>query len=195
MNPYDNIVLASASPRRQDLMKMIGLDFTVHASDFDEKENELPAEEIALHNAIGKAHDVAKHYRNSLIIGADTVVSFQHHILGKPKSDEDAKEKLRLLSNTTHQVMTALCMIDTNKMQPVTALVTTDVTIDRLEEKDIEIYVNSGEGHDKAAGYAIQGLGSLFIKEIKGDYFNVVGLPIYTLRKMLEKFNLKYFYG
>lgn len=195
MNPYDDIILASASPRRQDLLKSIGLDFRVHVSEFEEKSDELPAEEIALHNAIGKAHDVAKHYKNTLIIAADTVVSFQDHILGKPKDDEHAKEMLRLLSNTTHQVITAICIIDANRMQPVTSVTKTNVTIDRLDEHDIDLYVRSGEGHDKAAGYAIQGLGGLFVQNIEGDYFNVVGLPIYTLRKMLEKFKVKYFYG
>lgn len=192
MNTYDNIILASASPRRVELLEMIGLKFTAHPSDFEEKEDSLPAEEIALHNAIGKAHDVAKHYKNSLIIAADTVVSFQHHILGKPKNDEHAKEMLRLLSNTTHQVITSICLIDSNKMLPVTTSTITNVTIDRLDEKDIDAYVKSEEGHDKAAGYAIQGLGSLFVKHIEGDYFNVVGLPIYALRKMLEKFKIEY---
>ena len=190
MNQFDNIILASASPRRKQLLESIGLKFAVHSSDFEEKLDDLPTEEIALHNAIGKANNVAKHYKNALIIGADTVVSFQHHILGKPENEENAKETLRLLSNTTHQVMTAICMIDSNKMQPMTSLVTTNVTMDRLDETDIDRYVKSGEGQDKAAGYAIQGLGALFIKHIEGDYFNVVGLPMYQLRKMFKKLGI-----
>ncbi|PIR55165.1 septum formation protein Maf [Candidatus Peregrinibacteria bacterium CG10_big_fil_rev_8_21_14_0_10_36_19] len=181
------IVLASQSPRRQELLTQMGLAFTTHPSDFEEIDTHLTPEELALHNAIGKAQEVARHYRDALIISADTVVAVGQHYLGKPKDIEDAKRILRLLSNTTHKVITAICVFDTSKNINLSAVETTLVTIDRLDEATIEAYINSGEGWDKAAGYAIQGLGSLFIKKIEGDYFNVVGLPIYRLRKLLQK--------
>ena len=189
--PIKQIVLASLSPRRQALLKSINLDFIVHPSDFEEKDTHLTPEELVKHNAIGKTQKVASHYKNALIIGVDTIVVFQNHFLGKPKDKEDAKRILRLLSNTTHQVMSAICIIDTKTKKNISAVETTNVTMDRLDEADIEAYVNSGEGEDKAGGYAIQGVGSLFVKKIEGDYFNVVGLPMYLLRKLLKEFGLK----
>lgn len=185
------LVLASASPRRQELLKSLGLEFLIHPSNFIEKETHITPEELALHNAIGKAQDVMRHYKDALIVGVDTVVAFRDHFLGKPKNKEDAKRILRILSNTTHKVISAICIIDTKNGKNVSGIETTLITIDRLEESDIEAYVNSGEGVDKAGGYAIQGLGALFCKKIEGDYFNVVGLPIYRLRKLLKEFGIK----
>jgi SAM-dependent methyltransferase len=118
-------------------------------------------------------------------------VAFNEHFLGKPKDKEDHKRILRILSNTTHKVISAICIIDTRSKKNVTAIETTFVTVEKLEESDIEAYVASGEGDDKAGGYAIQGLGCLFCRKIEGDYFNVVGLPMYRLRKLLKEFGLK----
>lgn len=188
------IVLASNSPRRKELLESIGLDFIVHPSKFEEKDTHLSPQELALHNAIGKAQNVARHYKEALIIGVDTVVAFENHFLGKPKDKEDHKRILRILSNTTHKVVTAICIINTKNGKNISATEETLVTMDRLDENDIEDYVNSGEGDDKAAGYAIQGLGSLFVKRIEGDYFNVVGLPVYRLRKLLKEFGVAKFH-
>lgn len=184
------LILASKSPRRKELLDGLGLKFSIHPSDFEEKDSHLTAEELAIHNALGKAQEVARHYKDALIIGVDTVVSFQHHQINKPKDEEDAKRILRLLSNTTHQVITAICVMDSKMKKTITVYETTDVEMDRLDEADIQAYINSGEGEDKAAGYAIQGKGALFIKRIRGDYFNVVGLPIYALRKVLKEFGI-----
>lgn len=185
------LILASQSPRRQELLKSLNLDFIIHPSNFKEKDVHLTLEQLAIHNAIGKAQDVAKYYRDALIIGVDTVVAFQDHQIGKPKDEEDAKRILRLLSNTTHKVISAICIIDSKTGKNISGLETTLVTMDRLEESDINAYIQSGEGQDKAAGYAIQGLGSLFIKRIAGDYFNVVGMPIFLFRKLLKEFGIK----
>jgi len=193
MNYKKEIILASKSPRRIALLKGIGMKFTTDPSDFKEINTHNSPEDLALHNAIGKAQEVSRRYRDALIIGIDTIGVVENHILGKPKDIEDAKRILRLLSNTTHKVISGICVLDTKSKKMITATETTFITIDRLDEKDIEAYVNSGEGEDKAAGYAIQGKGALFIKKIEGDYFNVVGLPIYRLRKILEKFGLKRF--
>lgn len=185
------IVLASASPRRIELLQGLGLNFITHPSDFEESQTSLPAHELVLHNAIGKAQKVARHYKNALIIGVDTIGSFKNHILEKPQDREDAAEILRLLSNTTHSVLSAIAIINTNGGKMITGVEETLITMDRLSEDDIYGYIDSKEGEDKAAGYAIQGRGALFVKRIEGDYFNVVGLPIYLLRKMLADFGLK----
>lgn len=185
------IVLASASPRRKELLESIGLDFLTHPSDFQEKDTHLTPEDLALHNAIGKAQDIGRHYRDALIIGADTIVVVGDHCLGKPKDHADHQRLLRLQSGTTQKVLTAICIMDTKGHKCLTAIETTLITMDRLEESEIEAYIASGEGADKAGGYAIQGTGALFIKKIEGDYFNVVGLPLYRLRKMLKKLGLK----
>lgn len=185
------IVLASQSPRRRELLEGIGIDFLVHPSKFEEKETHITPEELALHNAMGKAQEVSRHYKDALIIGVDTVVAFNEHFLGKPKDREDHKRILRILSNTTHKVISAICIIDTRSKKNITAIETTFVTVEKLEESDIEAYVASGEGDDKAGGYAIQGMGCLFCKKIEGDYFNVVGLPMYRLRKLLKEFGIK----
>lgn len=186
------IILASKSPRRKELLQSLGVEFTVHPSEFEEKDTHLSAEELVTHNAIGKATDIARHYKNAIIIGVDTVGAFKKDIINKPKDIEDAKRILRLISNTTHKVVSGICVIDTDTKKSISAVETTFVTMDRLEESDIEAYIASGEGEDKAAGYAIQGIGSLFIKKIDGDYFNVVGLPIYRLRKILQKFDFEF---
>lgn len=195
MKQKKQIILASKSPRRKQLLEEIGLEFEVYPSDFEEKNEGLLLEELVAHNAIGKAQDVARHYRNALIIGVDTLVAFQNHTIGKPKDKEDAKRILRLLSNTTHKVISGICVMDTDSKKTISAIETTFVTIDRLDEEDIENYVNCGEGGDKAAGYAIQGRGSLFVKKIEGDYYNVVGLPIYRLRNILKEFGIKEFFA
>jgi nucleoside triphosphate pyrophosphatase len=185
------LVLASASPRRKQLLEELGFDFMVHPSDFEEKDTHLSPEELVTHNALGKAQDVARHHRNSLIIGVDTVGAFQDQILNKPKDRKDAKRILRLINNTTHRVISGICVMDSDKKRAITAVETTMITVDRMEDAEIDAYIRSGEGEDKAAGYAIQGLGSLFVKNIDGDYFNVVGLPIYRLRKLLKKMGVK----
>lgn len=185
------IVLASASPRRKELMEGVQLDFIVHPSDFEEKNGDLPPEELVIHNSLGKAQDTARHYNNALIIGVDTIGVVGDQIIGKPRDPEHAKDILRLLSGTTHRVISGVTVMNSKTKKTITAVETTLVSMDRLEEDDIEAYVNSGEGEDKAASYAIQGLGALFVKGIEGDYFNVVGLPIFRLRKILKEFGIK----
>lgn len=185
------IVLASQSPRRKELLSSIGLPFTVHTSDFEELDfNENP-QALAINNATGKALDVARHYPDALVIGVDTVVAHEQHLLGKPKDSADARRILELLSGTTHQVITAITIIDSKTQKQISAHDSTQVTMDMLSADEITAYINSGEGHDKAAGYAIQGLGALYISKISGDYFNVVGLPIYRLRKLLQQFDVE----
>jgi len=205
------IVLASKSPRRIELLREIGLKFITFTPDFEERTDETTiagkpgkkqadpaktkkesAKDIALFNAIGKAQKASKHFKNSIIIGVDTVGESHGHILGKPKDREDAKRLIRLISGTTHKVVSAVCLINTVSGKTISATSETLVTMEKMDEKEIEAYIESGEGDDKAAAYAIQGKGSLFIKKIDGDYFNVVGLPIYTLKKLLKEFGVHF---
>ena len=187
------IVLASKSPRRIDLLKELGLKFTEYSPDFEEKKESLAGEtpeEIVVYNAVGKAHEASRRFKDAIIIGVDTIGVSHGHILGKPTDREDAKRLIRLISRTEHSVISGLCVMNSASGKTLTQSVETKVEMEKIDEKDIEKYVNSGEGDDKAAGYAIQGKGSLFIKSIRGDYFNVVGLPIYNLKKMLKEFEI-----
>lgn len=188
------IVLASKSPRRIELLTSLGLSFVTYSPEFHEKlekEDGLKdASEIALYNAIGKAQESSKHFKSSIIIGVDTVGESGGHILGKPKDAEDSKRLIRLISGTTHKVVSAICVINTKSGKTLTSVTETLIEMEKMDEEEIDKYVRSGEGIDKAAAYAIQGKGSLFIKKINGDYFNVVGLPIYSLKKLLKEFKI-----
>ena len=186
------IVLASKSPRRIELLQELGLKFETYSPDFKEREGEIDEDpaEIALHNALGKAQEAQKRFKNAIIIGVDTVGSSHGHILGKPKDREDATRLIRLISGTTHKVVSAVAIINTKSGKIISATTETLITMDKMDEAEIQAYIDTGEGDDQAAAYAIQGKGSLFIKKIEGDYFNVVGLPIYTLKKLLKKFSV-----
>jgi len=190
------IILASKSPRRIDLLTEIGLEFSTYSPDFHEKTTIAPGEtahDLALHNALGKAQEASRHYKNAIIIGVDTVGESHGHILGKPTSRKDAERLIRLISNTKHKVISGVAVINTKSgrtLRTLTATTETLVTMEKMDEKDIKAYIDSGEGDDKAAAYAIQGKGALFVKKIEGDYFNVVGLPIYTLKKLLKSFKI-----
>lgn len=161
--------------------------------DFEEikEESDLAPEAIAMHNAEGKALEIAKKHPNSLILGVDTIGAYQHHILGKPKDLEDARRILKILNGTTHEVVSGICLIDTENNRKITKAEKTLVTFTKMSPQEIDAYLGSGESMDKAAAFAIQGLGSLFIEKIDGDYFNVVGLPIFRLYQMLKELGEK----
>ncbi|OGJ47648.1 septum formation protein Maf [Candidatus Peregrinibacteria bacterium RIFOXYB12_FULL_41_12] len=192
------LILASQSPRRKSLITELGLKFkTDPARNFQEKfetKNSSPAQ-IVVHNAEGKALEIAQKHKNAYILGVDTIGSYKGEILSKPKNTKDAKRILRFINNTTHEVISGICIISTDKKGKIVKKISdferTYVTFDRMTEKEIDAYINSGESMDKAAAFAIQGLGSLFIKKIDGDYFNVVGLPIFKMKKMFEELGEK----
>lgn len=179
------IILASKSPRRLELMKYITEDFTVKSADADETlPKGISPEEAVLRLSAIKAEP----FRNDedTVIGADTVVALGRKILGKPKNDDDARAMLRSLSGKTHSVFTGVTII--HSQESTSFAVQTKVSFYELSDDDIEQYIKTGEHRDKAGSYGIQGYGSLFVKEIKGDYFNVVGLPIGKLNKELKNF-------
>lgn len=187
-----NFILASGSPRRKELLGSIGLNFQV-----DEPLNyteihpkNRSAHEIVKINAIGKAESVAQRHENALILGVDTVGAYHDHILEKPKDHEDAVRMLKMLQGDTHEVLSGLCLIDTETGKTVTAVESTKIEFLPMTDEEIEKYLARGESMDKAAAYAAQGIGSIFVKSFHGNYFNVVGLPIYRLNLLLREFDI-----
>ncbi len=188
------IILASASPRRKNLMDVLGLDFEIKISNCEEiidKNNNV--EDIVMSLSIQKAQAVAKKSDcNCLIIGADTVVSYQNEILGKPKDRDDAIRMLKLLSGNTHSVYTGFTIIRTSDNTTITDYEKSDVRFKELSDDEIINYINTNDPMDKAGAYSIQGTASSFVESLIGDYNNVVGLPIYKLSKYLyNSFNVK----
>lgn len=192
-----NIILASASPRRKEILENVNVKFTVVASNIDEVilDNE-PPKELVMRLAFEKCMDVAKKNEDALVIGADTIVVMDDQILGKPKNEEDAYNMIELLSNKKHQVITGISLINLSLDKKVIDYVVSEVTFKDLSKETIRDYINTKESLDKAGAYGIQGYGSLLVESISGDYFNIVGLPISRISDLLkEHFNVNLFYG
>jgi len=179
------VILASASPRRQELLHRIVDHFDVVVSAVEEP-REGPPRRRVLDAARGKARDVAAR-ESGLIVAADTAVMRRSHVLGKPASRHVAADMLHLLSGRTHSVLTGLCVIDTTRRIERTAVEATRVHFRRLSEREIATYLDTGEYVDKAGAYAIQGRAAAFVDRIRGDYTNVVGLPVARLALLLRE--------
>jgi septum formation protein len=180
------LVLASASPRRQELLRSAGITFEVQPADISEDSvSGESATQCAERLAQEKALAVARKRRADLVLGADTVVAIDGQILGKPADSHDAVRMLRLLSGRTHQVITGVCLVVDGRS--TTANESTIVTMSEITEQEIRDYVATGEPMDKAGAYAIQGIASRWIPRIEGDYSNVVGLPIARVYRMLTE--------
>ena len=190
------LVLASASPRRQELLRNAGIAFIARPTNIPEVplKGEKPSEFVA-RMAREKALAVFHDSPDDFVLGADTIVIVDGEILGKPRDEADAARMLRLLSGRTHQVTTAVCLVGplgTPNREPRTGFEdkrseTTSVTVAELSEDDIRSYVATGEPMDKAGAYGIQGIASRWISRIEGDYFNVVGLPVALVYRMLRE--------
>nr|WP_205169311.1 Maf family protein [Bacillus pakistanensis] len=181
-----NLILASSSPRRKMLLQQLHLDFSIIHSNVDESiDRKVSPECVVTDLATRKALAVADDYHSSYVIGSDTVVAQGDHILEKPKDKEEAKKMLSQLSGITHSVFTGVAVIFEGQQEVFYEK--TDVTFWELTEQEILNYIETGEPYDKAGGYGIQALGALFVKEIKGDYASVVGLPISKLYRTLKK--------
>jgi septum formation protein len=191
------LVLASASPRRQELLRNADIAFTVCPANIPEipRAGETP-KDCAERLAREKALAISRNQAGSVILGADTIVVIDGEILGKPRDAADAARMLRLLSGRTHQVITGVCLLQTplrteNKELKTgfedTRSETTEVTMTAITDEDIQEYIVTGEPMDKAGAYAIQGFASRWIPRIHGDYFNVVGLPVALVQKMLQE--------
>lgn len=187
-----NIVLASASPRRAKLLKQINLTFTVDPSALSEETNGISEpDKLVEYLAKLKGEDVAKRHSSTLVIAADTVVSLAGELLGKPKNPAEAFEMLSKLSNRTHQVFTGVYIGVVNHQKNISDNFTfserTNVTFSTLTEQEINYYISTGSPMDKAGAYGIQDdLGSLFVKKIDGDYYNVVGFPVHSFYQTLK---------
>jgi septum formation protein len=185
------IILASASPRRKELLAKIGLKFSIEKSDIKENlELKLTPKKLAECLSYRKAYKVSKRYSNAVIIAADTIVVLNGKIIGKPKNSKEAVKILKKLSGKIHSVITAFTIIDTKTNKSITKFVETKVFMKKLTEKEINYYVNTGEPLDKAGAYGIQGFGGIFIEKIDGDYYNVVGMPLTALVRELKKFDV-----
>ncbi len=185
-----NFILASKSPRRNELLKLLDIDFRVISADIDETVNSaLPVcdeiSRLSYNKAVAVSNSVQK---DDVIIAADTVVVFDGKILGKPSSTKEAARMLKTLSGNTHDVITCVTVLKGNKH--LTRAVTTKVTFRKITDNEITGYINTGESMDKAGAYGIQGRASKFVSHINGDYFNVVGLPICTLSIMLKELGI-----
>ncbi|HUB02246.1 MAG TPA: Maf family protein [Terriglobales bacterium] len=180
------LVLASASPRRQELLCNAGVDFEVQAADIDEdpRPGEGP-KECAERLAREKALAIAQRRPADAVLGADTIVVIDNQILNKPTDATDAARMLRLLSGRRHEVITGVCLIVNGRC--TTSSETTTVTMSEIPEEEIRDYVRTGEPMDKAGGYAIQGIASRWIPRVEGDYSNVVGLPVALVYRLLAQ--------
>ena len=185
------IVLASASPRRKELLEQIGLQFEIEPSNHDEElHHDLTPHEMARALSIEKAQVVASKYKDAIIIAADTFIVIGERIIGKPHTDEEAREMLAFLSGKSHLVITGYTVLDTDEGKQVTNSVETTVYMKTLTSGEVESYIATGEPIGKAGAYAIQGLGAAFVEGIEGDYSNVVGLPLNALATSLKEFGV-----
>ncbi len=183
------LILASASPRRRELLSVAGYEFEIVPSSAEEIEKGIPAQELAVKNALAKARDVYKQNgTESVVIGADTVVCVGDRVLGKPKSKENAKEMLLMLSGSEHSVITGYAVV--GKTGEKSGFCETIVKFRKLTEAEIDCYIATKECDDKAGAYGIQERASLFVQGISGDYFNVMGLPVASLYPILADFGI-----
>ncbi len=183
------LILASKSPRRKELLKQIGIPFVVVVSDAEEVSgNSWTPAALVVENAKRKARAVAEKYPDSPVLGADTVVSSEGKIFGKPKDKDEARKMLTALSGKMHEVTTGLALINRNEIR--TTNVTTKVFFDTMTKADIDAYIATDEPMDKAGAYAIQGKAARFIEKIEGSYSNVVGLPLNALIQLSKDLNL-----
>ena len=182
------IILASKSPRRKELLAVCGYDFECLPSDVDEtinEDNDLVEEIKKLSRR--KAEAIFNDNKDAIVVGGDTIVVLNNKILGKPKDRKESKEMIKALSGNTHQVITGICIMSSEDVYEDYTV--SNVTFMEMSEEEIDEYVESGEGDDKAGAYAIQGIGAKFIKNIDGDYYSIMGFPlnkVYTyLRKLI----------
>ena len=187
------IILASKSPRRREILSMLGVEFEILSADADESSDITDPEALVCELALRKGRatrallqERGEWDENTLIIASDTVVATGNEILGKPADAADAKRMLRALQDSTHRVISGVALLCGER--ETADFDSTGVAFGAMSEEEIAWYVASGEPNDKAGAYAVQGLASLWIKGLEGDYFNVVGLPVYKLNALCQSF-------
>lgn len=183
------IILASASPRRHELLSMIGLQYEVYSPEVDESETGTP-DMMVLRLAQKKARSVAKDHPGRVVLAADTLVYAKGEVLGKPRNEADAIRMLSILRDDLHEVHTGVCVIDSAGLEHIAE----DKTLVRfipISDEEIKAYVESGEPYGKAGAYAIQGIAGMFISAIEGSYSNVIGLPLHLVKALLGEAAIK----
>ncbi len=186
------LILASASPRRAQLLRQIDVNFEVVVSNYQEQNNlDLSPEDMTVHFARGKARETASRVDKGLVLGADTAVVLKGEILGKPGSPGEAVSTLKKLEGKCHRVITGISLVDKETGKEDSSYTETKVWFREIGKEEIKAYVDTGEALDKAGSYGIQGKGALFVEKIEGCYFNVVGLPLAQLAKILGSFDFK----
>jgi len=185
----EKIILASNSPRRKELFKLLNIDYEIITSNIEEViQDDLPAEEMVMELAFQKAVDIFKTHKDRIVMGFDTLVYIDNELFGKPKSKSEAIEMLKKLSGKTHFVVTGCALI--SKQLSKSFYEQTRVSFYEMTEQEIMEYVESGEPMDKAGAYAIQGLGSKFVRSVNGDFFTVMGLPIARIYHELKELKI-----
>lgn len=183
------IILASASPRRRELLAKIGLEFDIEPGNHEEIiDSKMEPAELAKALSLEKATLIARKHHDAVIIAADTFIVFEGRILGKPGTEAKASEMLQTLSGKCHSVITGFTIMEGKKT--LSRAVETKVCLKQLSPGEIVSYVDTGEPLDKAGGYAIQGLGAVIIERVEGDFFNVIGLPLSALTESLKAFGI-----
>jgi septum formation protein len=195
-----NLILASGSPRRSEILGFVGWDFEKHVADIDETEKPGESPGVYVQRlALEKAEAVALKHSGKLVLGADTTVVIDDKIIGKPVDLDDARRMLKMLSGRRHEVLTGVALvkrmandelqnkIEENGLKFAAGLQTTSVTFNEMNDEEIEYLVQQGEPLDKAGAYGIQAEAALFIEKIEGDYWNVVGLPVNLVYRLVKK--------
>ncbi len=185
------LILASSSPRRKEILELLGLSFDIIPSDYEEDMTlDMEPKKLAKHLSRGKAEDVAQKVNDSIVIGCDTFISLRGKVLGKPHTEEQATKTLKEISGNTLDVVSGLTVVDTDSNKSESIAQVTKVYIKELADQEIDSYVATGEPLDKAGAFAIQGLGAIFVEKIEGDFYNVMGLPLFSLAGLLKKFGI-----
>ncbi|MCM8778984.1 MAG: Maf family protein [Candidatus Omnitrophica bacterium] len=183
------IILASRSPRRAKLLKQLGLKFIVYPSSIrEERQLKRGCAKLVKRNALRKAREVAKKFKRGIVIGADTVVLVKNRVIGKPRNYKEARKFLKLFSQYPHWVYTGLAFIDIEKGEFYTTYEKTKVVFHKLSKEEIDKYLSAHLSLDRAGGIDIERRAKKLVKEIKGDFYNVVGLPLNKIKKLLTKF-------
>lgn len=185
------LILASQSPRRKEILEKTKLPFVIVVSEYEEDMTEdLPPTVLAEKLSRGKAEKVAKRHPDAVVIAADTFVLFEGRLLGKPKSEEEAAQMLRMISGKRLTVITGVTLFEHKENKEVSFSEETHLEMKELSEDEIEAYVATGEPMDKAGAFAMQEIGASFVKRVEGDFFSAVGLPLYRLVHELKDFGI-----
>ena len=186
------IILASTSPRRAEILKLLQIPFEVLPPRYEEESlSDLSPYEEALRFSVEKAKSLAHQYPDSMIIGSDTLLEFEGEKIGKPKDLKEAEEILKKLRDNTHDILTGVCVLDTHTQEIAKGVEIIQVKMRNYCEDEIKTYVAMGEGNDKAGAYALQGQGRSLIESLRGDYLAAVGLPLKSVAEYLEQFGIR----